>query len=53
MHGAQDGQKFIGLVILFIYIIKNTYNISNSVMDNIWVIIFVSIIMFFGVSLRW
>ena len=53
MHGAQDGQKFIGLVILYIYIIKNTYNISNSVLDNIWIIIFVSIIMFFGVSFRW
>ena len=53
MHGAQDGQKFIGIVILYIYIVKGTYQIDNSAMDNIWVIIFVSIIMFFGVKLRW
>ena len=52
MHGAQDGQKFIGLVILYISIIKTSYNSSNLVTDNFWIIIFVSIIMFFGVSLR-
>lgn len=51
MHGAQDGQKFIGIVILFISIVKNSYNISNSAIDNIWIIIFVSIIMFYGVSI--
>ena len=51
MHGAQDGQKFIGLVILYIYIIKGSYEISNSALDYIWIIIFVSIIMFFGVSI--
>lgn len=53
MHGAQDGQKFIGIVILYIYIVKGTYQIDNSAIANIWVIIFVSIIMFFGVKLRW
>ena len=51
MHGAQDGQKFIGLVILFMSIVRRTYEISNSPEDNIWIIIFVSIIMFFGVSI--
>ena len=51
MHGAQDGQKFIGLVILYMSIVKMGYKISNSTIDNIWIIIFVSIIMFFGVSI--
>ena len=53
MHGAQDGQKFIGLVILYISIINNSYIISDSYKDYFWIIIFVSIIMFFGVSVRW
>ena len=52
MHGAQDGQKFIGIIILFIYILKgNTFPNNINVLDNIWIIIFVSIIMFFGVSI--
>lgn len=51
MHGAQDGQKFIGLVILYMYIVKGAYQISSNAIDNIWIIIFVSIIMFFGVSI--
>lgn len=50
MHGAQDGQKFIGLVILFLFIVKGDYQISSNPIENIWIIIFVSIIMFFGVS---
>ena len=51
MHGAQDGQKFIGLVILYMSIVKGTYQIENFAIENIWIIIFVSIIMFFGVSI--
>lgn len=51
MHGAQDGQKFIGIVILYMFIVKGSYQMSNSPIDNIWIIIFVSIIMFFGVSI--
>lgn len=51
MHGAQDGQKFIGLVILYMSIVKGTYQIDNFAIENIWIIIFVSIIMFFGVSI--
>ncbi len=43
------GAKFIGLVILYCSIVKNTYKISNLSLDNIWNIIFVAIIMFFGV----
>jgi len=51
MHGAQDGQKFIGLVILYMFIVKGSYKIELSAIDNIWVIIFVSIVMYFGVSM--
>ena len=50
MSGAQDGQKFIGLTILYIYIVKGTYQIDNCFW---WIIIFVSIIMFLGVKFRW
>ena len=51
MHGAQDGQKFIGLVILYVSIVKGIYQTSGNAIDYIWIIIFVSIIMFFGVSI--
>ena len=50
MHGAQDGQKFIGLVILYMSIVNGEYQVNNSIFDNIWIIIFVATIMFFGVS---
>ena len=44
------GQKFIGVVILYMYIIKGSYNTSLNPINHIWIILFVSIIMFFGVS---
>lgn len=50
MHGAQDGQKFIGLVILFLSIINGNYLVNGTVQDYVWIIILVAIIMFFGVS---
>lgn len=50
MHGAQDGQKFIGLVILYFSIVKGSYQVANSAYDNIWNIIFVAMILFFGVA---
>lgn len=50
MHGAQDGQKFIGIVILYLSIIKGSYQISTSAKDNLWIIVFVAVIMFLGVS---
>ena len=49
-HGAQDGQKFIGLVILYMSIVKGSYQISYNAKDNIWIIAFVAIVMYFGVS---
>lgn len=52
MHGAQDGQKFIGIVILFIHIIKNKeISLNLKVVDCTWIIIFVSSIMFVSVCI--
>ena len=51
MHGAQDGQKFIGILILFFGLVKNM-PISESInpFDNIGIIIYTAIIMAMGVS---
>lgn len=51
MHGAQDGQKFIGLVILYMSIVKGSYMVQNSAIQNIWIIIFVAIVMCIGVAI--
>ena len=52
MHGAQDGQKFIGVFIIFISIVKGL-NLDTFVnpMDFIPIIIFVALLMFIGVSI--
>lgn len=52
IHGAQDGQKFIGILILFFSIINNT-DIQGRInpLDYIWVIVFVSILMSIGISI--
>ncbi len=51
MHGAQDGQKFIGILIVF-YCVMNSLIVPEVVLakDYIWIIIVTSIIMFIGVS---
>ena len=52
MHGAQDGQKFIGILILYNYILKNMKMPETiNPKDNVHIIIFVAIIMFIGVSI--
>jgi len=52
MHGAQDGQKFIGIIILYIYILRESDIPKNiNILNNIWIVIFVAIIIFFGVAL--
>lgn len=52
MHGAQDGQKFIGVLVLFLSIIAGT-TISENInpMNYVPVILFVAFIMFVGVSI--
>ena len=52
MHGAQDGQKFIGILIIFLSIVRKIQipTIINPI-ENILIILFVSILMFIGVSI--
>lgn len=52
MHGAQDGQKFIGILIIFMCLLKNV-QIPEIVLptDYFNVIIFTAIIMAIGVSI--
>lgn len=51
MHGAQDGQKFIGLLIIFICLLRKIEipNIVNP-LDYIEIIIFCAIVMAIGCS---
>lgn len=52
MHGAQDGQKFIGILIIYNYILKNMAipDMINP-MSHIGIILFTAIVMFIGVSI--
>lgn len=52
MHGAQDGQKFIGILIIFICLIRKT-QIPDFVMpiDYIDIIIFTAVVMAIGCSI--
>jgi len=52
MHGAQDGQKFIGILIIFFSLVKNI-SISEIInpLENIWIIIYTAFIMAMGVSI--
>ena len=52
MHGAQDGQKFIGLLIIFVCLLKRTsIPIVVNPQDYLLLIIFTAIIMFIGCSI--
>lgn len=52
IHGAQDGQKFIGILIIFFSIMNNSSieGVINPA-EHIWIIIFVSILMSIGISI--
>ena len=52
MHGAQDGQKFIGILIIYQYMIKNL-SVPEAIapMEHIVTIIFTAIVMFIGVAI--
>lgn len=52
IHGAQDGQKFIGILTIFFGIINNSGidGIINP-LEHIWIIVFVSILMSIGISI--
>lgn len=52
MHGAQDGQKFIGILIIYNFILKGL-SIPDIIipMEHIYTIVFTAIVMFIGVSI--
>lgn len=52
MHGAQDGQKFIGILIIFICLLNKTQipDMVNPI-NYIYIIIFTAIVMAIGVSI--
>lgn len=52
MHGAQDGQKFIGILIIYYYLIKGM-NVPEFIVpsEHIVTILFVAIVMLIGVSM--
>ncbi len=52
MHGAQDGQKFIGILIIYNYILKDM-SIPDMInpMNHVGIILFTAIVMFIGVSI--
>lgn len=52
MRGAQDGQKFIGILIIYNFIVKGLAVPSSIVpTDHIFTIIFVAFVMFVGVNI--
>lgn len=52
MRGAQDGQKFIGILIIYSYIVKGLAVPQYiAPMENIYTILFVAAVMFIGVSI--
>lgn len=52
MHGAQDGQKFIGILILFFGLVGNTY-VPETInpLNYVGIIIYTAVIMAMGVSI--
>lgn len=50
MHGAQDGQKFMGVFMLGIFLAEGQSNITNFTIP-IWLMIFCSLLMALGTSI--
>lgn len=50
MHGAQDGQKFIGIIIAYQLLLQNTSAQSLMPENYFWIIVLVGIVMFVGVA---
>lgn len=51
MHGAQDGQKFIGILIIFFSIVKKIQMpIQINPFDNLGIILYTAVIMALGIS---
>ncbi len=50
MHGAQDGQKFMGVLILSVFLANNAGDTTGSVSPPIWMMLLCSIVMALGTS---
>lgn len=50
MHGAQDGQKFMGVLILGVYLVNGSDTTGNA-MIPIWMMILCSVVMAVGTSI--
>ena len=50
MHGAQDGQKFIGVMILGVYL-SYGYDSASNVNPPLWMMIICSVVMALGTSI--
>lgn len=50
MHGAQDGQKFMGVFMLGVFLANGQGNVSNFQIP-IWLMVFCSVVMAFGTSI--
>ncbi|MDD4772370.1 MAG: inorganic phosphate transporter [Eubacteriales bacterium] len=49
MHGAQDGQKFIGVLILGVYLVNGSDTTGNAIIP-LWMMILCSVVMAVGTS---
>ena len=50
MHGAQDGQKFLGVLLLGLYLVNGMDNTSGAVLP-VWMMLLCSVIMGVGTSI--
>ena len=50
MHGAQDGQKFMGVMILGVFLV-NGQSTTGNIVPPIWMMLLCSAVMAFGTSL--
>lgn len=51
MHGAQDGQKFMGVMILGILMANGSNTSSDGTIIPLWMILLCSVVMAFGTSI--
>ena len=50
MHGAQDGQKFMGVFMLGMFLAKNQTNVNDFVIP-VWMMVLCSVVMALGTSI--
>jgi PiT family inorganic phosphate transporter len=50
MHGAQDGQKFMGVFLLGVFLANGNANVSNFIIP-VWLMVLCSVVMSLGTSI--